>query len=421
MRILFASMLVLMLPSLVQAAPLTLGQCLAQAHERNPALRLARTNKAIAVETVRLVDADRLPRLDLQGGYTAQIDPQAIQVNGVAMETQQSSYLFGTLSLQHTLYDFGRRTARSGSSRAALDAVQHEIQHQERDTMLQVVEGYLAVLEAQKNVFAAEQELRAVEEHRRVAQALYESGSVTRNDLLQADVRLAHAHQQLLVRRNLVENLYLQLNFLTGMPPSDRPELVDPVVSTEAPATPIDPQQVLQQRSDLRSLQKQLESREQERRESRLAWYPEIFARLSLDYLENDRVREQTIYAGTIGITFNLFDGFGTTARHGRAVAAQAHAAEQLRVAQEQALLESRVAGNDRSIAAERINVTREAIRQGEENLRINQDRYQERVGTASDVLDAQTLLTQTRIEHYRALYDYQRAAVRLRRAVGDL
>ena len=52
--------------------------------------------------------------------------------------------------------------------------------------------------------------------------------------------------------------------------------------------------------------------------------------------------------------------------------------------------------------------MTETSIKQGEENLRINKDRYQEQVGTATDVIDAQTLLTQIKTEHYQALFDYR-------------
>lgn len=61
------------------------------------------------------------------------------------------------------------------------------------------------------------------------------------------------------------------------------------------------------------------------------------------------------------------------------------------------------------------------AIRQGEENLRLNQARYREQVGTATEVLDAQVLLTQTRTDYFQAQFDYQVAVARIQRAVGAL
>lgn len=419
MRMLLYSMMLCLLPVNLFASTLSLEDCLARARNHNPALRVARMDVGIAHESIRQTDAALFPRIDAQGGYTAQLEAQAMKVAGPVMETQQPAYLFGSLGINYTLYDFGRREARRSSSRLNLEALTFGVRSQEQEISLQVVESYFGILETQKNIAAAAEELQTVEEHRRVAQALYDAGSVTRNDLLQAEVRLANARQQLLARRNLLENQYLILNFLTGAPGSDRPQLVEP--SAFAPLHASDRAKAIRQRPDLLALRKGVEMSEQGVRESQSAFYPELFSRLSLDYIENDKLREQTIYGATFGIKINLFDGFASTATRSKAIAAQSRATEQLRLAEEQAQLEVDTSANDLKVAFERIAVSKESIRQGEENLRINQNRYKERVGTATEVLDAQTLLTQAKTEHYRALYDYQRAAARLRKATGDL
>jgi len=61
------------------------------------------------------------------------------------------------------------------------------------------------------------------------------------------------------------------------------------------------------------------------------------------------------------------------------------------------------------------------AIAQAEENLRINRERYREQVGTATEVLDAQSLLTETTSNYYRALYDRAIAQAEVLKAQGKL
>ncbi len=421
MKIALLSLVICLLPTHLPAAVLSLDECLVQVRSNNPALRTARTDTQVATEMVTQSDASLYPRIDAQGGYTAQLEAQAMKVNGQTLETQQPSYAFAGLGVNYTLYDFGRRDARRAAARGQLNVVQLGISQQEQDTILQATQTYLAILEAQQNVAAGEDELKTVEAHLRVAQALYEAGSATRNDLLQAEVRRATANQQLLAQRNVVTNLYLRLNFLRGATAHERPELLEPLMPSAPPQHAPDTSKALQKRPDLQALRKSMVITEQDVRESKAAFYPELFARLSLDYLENSKLREQALYAGTIGLKVNLFDGFSSTAGKRKAMAAQIQAQERLRLAEEQTKLEIATARNDLAVAYQRIGVTKEAIRQGEENLRINRDRYQERVGTATEVLDAQTLLTQSRTEHYRAIYDYQLAVARLRRATGEL
>jgi outer membrane protein TolC len=94
---------------------------------------------------------------------------------------------------------------------------------------------------------------------------------------------------------------------------------------------------------------------------------------------------------------------------------------ESLRQLEAQVRLEYDTALNDARVSAERIATVKKSIQQGDENLRINKDRYMEQVGTATNVVDAQTLLTQTKTEYYRALFDYQVAVARVKKALGEL
>lgn len=404
-----------------KAATLSLSDCLQRARTHNPLLQTIQWDTTVAHQNLRQAQSNLYPRLDVQGGYTAQLEPQAMKVAGQTMETQQATYGFANLTLYQTLYDFGRRDARQKQAETGLKTVEAGIRSQEQEIALQVIQTYFSVLEGEKLTLTAEDELRSVEEHRKVAQALYENGSATRNDLLQAEVRLASARQKLLAARNRVINLRLQLNFLIGAPPEEQHQLIEPPITTLPDEAVSDLATVLQTRPDLVALRNQLETSEQQVRESKSAFYPELFARFSLDYLENEKLREQTIYAATVGLKINLFDGFASTANREKAVALRLRTQQQLRMAEQQARLEIATARNDLQVATERIAVTQQAIRQGEENLRINKDRYQERVGTATDVLDAQTLLTQAKSDYFRALYDFQVARARLNKALGLL
>jgi len=69
--------------------------------------------------------------------------------------------------------------------------------------------------------------------------------------------------------------------------------------------------------------------------------------------------------------------------------------------------------------ANEKIKVTKDAISQAQENLRINKIRYEEGVGTATDVIDAITLLTKAETNFYTALYEFNRAQANLIYSIG--
>lgn len=404
-----------------EAETLTLKECLERADRYNPALRAAVWDTRIAEQNVRQASSSYYPRVDAQLGYTIQDDAQAVKINGITAETQEPDYLFGGVAASYTIYDFGRRNARRQQARLQADAVESSFQVQRKDLSLQVIETYFGILQAERLITAAQEEVAQVEQHRRVAQALFEEGVVTRNDVLQAEVRLAAARQKLLSSNNHLQNRWLQINYLTGNPPTHRADLDDSANVTVVEEQMEEEGGFAERRYELQALRQELAAAEAGVQETKSAFFPELFTRFAVDYLENDKVREQTIMSATVGVKVNLFDGFTSSAARSRAMQIRSRIHDRLRQTKTGMQLEIDMANNDALVARERIDVAATAIRQGEENLRINRERYQERVGTATDVLDAQTLLTQIRTDHYRALFDYQVASARLQRALGEL
>ena len=66
------------------------------------------------------------------------------------------------------------------------------------------------------------------------------------------------------------------------------------------------------------------------------------------------------------------------------------------------------------------ITTVEKATEQAKENLRITEERYKEQVSTTTDVLIAQTLLTETMTNYYNSLYDFKIAKAVLYRAMGQ-
>lgn len=416
----FVSLLILVASS-CWGAPLTLSECLQKARDNNPELRSAAWESRMAEQGVRQASSARYPRLDGQVGYTVQQDPQAAIISGRIVELQDSDYTSGGLTAGYTIYDFGRRQARIRQARAQAGAARNSLEAEKSDVALQVIGAYFGILEANRLVTTAGEEVTQVQEHRRVAQSLFDEGVVTRNDILQAEVRLAAARQNLLARRNHLDNVWLRLNYLTGNAPAFRGELNETDSMTGGTDNAPDPAAALTRRSELLALRQGVEAARAGLDESRAAFFPELFTRLALEYVDNSKYREQTIMSATVGLRMNLFDGFATSATRDLASQQHARAQDLLRQAEAQVRLEIDTADNDLRVATERIGVAEAAIRQSRENLRINRERYQERVGTATEVLDAQTLLTQTSTDFYRAQFDRQVAAARLKRALGEL
>lgn len=421
MRTLITSTLLLHLTAgVIHAEPLTLAEALAKRAACSHTLNMAMIDVEVADDNVRLTRSTYLPRIDMQGGYTAQQAPQSISLQQGSFETQEADFAFANLAITQTLYDFGRTDARYSRAQATREATRFIYKSQEQDIFLRTVTSYFRILQEQKLLLAADNEVKQMTDHLRVAQNLFEQGVVTRNDLLQAEVRLASSSQRRLEVANRLDNAWLDLNNQIDEAPAARKELVE---ETRIELADLDKpvKEAVALRAETQAQRKLLEASELDVKETRTGFYPELYAKLGLDYVQNDKVKEQTIMAATIGLKVNLFDGYATTSRYRQAVKNRSRTEERLHQLESDLALEYRSAVNDARVAKQRIMLTETSIRQGEENLRINKDRYQEQVGTATDVIDAQTLLTQIRTEQYQALFDYEVALARVKRARGEL
>lgn len=407
------------LASAAGAEQLNLKDCLARAAATNKGLKAAYYDVEIAQEQIDIAKSGLLPRVDAQAGHVSQLEPQAVKFGPLVQETQDANFAYLNLAIYNTLYDFGRTRSREGAARMQRDAAKHLYSGSEQDLFLQVVRAYYGILEAGKLVQAANDEVLQMSAHQNTAKALFDQGVVTRNDLLQAEVRFAASKQKLYSAMNGVENGWLLLNYLTGAPATFRGELLEE--SAPPPLPDPEPAPDFSKRGEIAALKDVVAAGDYAVQEAKSNYYPELFAKLGLDYVQNSRVREQAVMSATLGVKVNLYDGLATTSRLRQALQARSQDQERLRDLEDRVQLELSTAQNDLRVAGARIKVAEKAISQGMENLRITKDRYQEQVGTATEVVDAQTLLTQTRTDYYQSIFDFQVAAARVKRATGQL
>jgi len=122
-----------------------------------------------------------------------------------------------------------------------------------------------------------------------------------------------------------------------------------------------------------------------------------------------------------VGVQWNPVD-FGRVRNQARELDEKSQALIRLRRdAESMIALEVRQKWIDLQTARERVVVARKTTAQADENLRVARDRYQHQAGTNTEVLDAETLRVQAYTNLYNSTYQSVLAALRLRRAVGNL
>ncbi len=424
----------LMLAPLGAAEPpptLDLKEALRLAWKANPALQVSRLQVLIAGEEVVRARSGFLPQVKAEAGYTVLDDPTKLRLKipgivipGGTPSVPMTNRTYGSsqVAVEQLIFDFWGtpskyQAAVLGKKATILDTAQT------RDNIfLTVCQGYFQTLRAEKMLVIAQQEVVQLKDHLKVAKDKFEFGVVTYNDVLQADVSLADAEQRLIIAKTDVVDIRSALNKVLALPISQPTRLKD----ERDLAVPEEDLQrkteiALKQRSDLKASRDRVEQQEKVVTQTKAQFFPRIFARGGHTWQQNDVWVNDSQYFAFLGMQWSLFSGLDT-----RAQAAQArNRVSQLRVQQkdlgEQVKLDVQTAHLSVKDTAERIRVTEKAVIQGEENLRLNVERYKEQVGTATDVIDAQTLLTRTRVAYTNALYDHQMAKALLLWAMGAI
>jgi len=150
-------------------------------------------------------------------------------------------------------------------------------------------------------------------------------------------------------------------------------------------------------------------------------YYPSVMLIGNYGYQMGNKPRIEWEKTWTVKIMVNLklWDWQAREARINQAKADLEALKEHELLLGDRILLEVKEAYLSMNEAEKNIGVAKKAIAQAEENLRITNEMYKEGMATTTDVLDAQTLLTQAKTNYYQALYDYNLAWAKLQKAIG--
>ncbi len=405
-----------------RAEMLTLSQGLQRVGENNRVIKITAQQERISEADTLVAKSALLPSMNASANQTFLSNQPTALFGQQAVPTAEKSFASYSLAVQQLLYDFEGSSSRYKASKAIFETKRLDTRRVRNQVSLDFCVAYFDLLEAEKLVRVAQKEVESVSSHLRDAKNLYENGVITRNDLLQAEVRLSDARQRLLNAKNLRAINASRLNTALSQPLSVEIEVLD---IQESPSDYLFPDReqaweaALRERPEIRIVDETMRSLNLEERSRRAEFFPRFFAGASYDYTENRYMLHQGSASLVLGMTVNLLSGGSTRAELLKTESRKVQLLEQRARLEDEIRLEVEKNILDLRNARERMIVTKDAVGQAEENLRINRVRYEEGVGTATEVLDAVTLLTVAETNYYRSLYDLRRAEAAVLYSMG--
>jgi outer membrane protein len=293
--------------------------------------------------------------------------------------------------------------------------------------ILTVKRAYYGLLQKEKLEMVAQQAVSQLQAQLEVAKNFYDVGMVPKNDVLQAQVNLANAKQDLVVAHN--EVLMAQARFNTVLRrPVDASFAVADVLTYEPFSLAYDEvvATALASRTEMRIEDLRVATAEKDLVLTKKDYYPSVNVKANyyrtgdnFDLDGGEGIPDRDEWDIMAVASWTIWE-WGKT-RYG--VDEKLRRREQARLArteQEDVIrLEVKRAYLGVKDAESAVITVEQAVEQAHENLRINQERYKEQVATSTEVIDAQTLSIRTQNNYYNALSAFNISRAELDRAMG--
>ncbi|MEZ5007129.1 MAG: TolC family protein [Chitinophagales bacterium] len=272
-----------------------------------------------------------------------------------------------------------------------------------------VTQAYLQLQLTNKMLGVLNEAKKTVEANLKLTQDNIQAGYLQKVDELSVELRLNEIKYQILETENNLQNISDQLAYLMGEPsgilftPSD--ELAESDQST------ILLEELSSDRSDFNAIGQQIAAQEKMIEATQKNMLPRINAFGSYE-VNNPFDFQDAQHGFLFGVqaSVKIFDGLknkNTIQKSRIELMKNETNLQDLMAKNEVELANAKrqlVAANDK------INLTKQAIEQSKESLRIKMDRYAEGLEKTTDILNAETLLSNKEMDYIHALYEYQQA-----------
>ena len=420
-------------------APLTLHDAANIALEENPLRKASLADTKAAVAEVREAQSFLMPRVTFSEQATRGNDPVYVFGN----KLRQQRFTTGDFSLNklNTPLPFGNFATRFGGTWNLFDsfaswrgvnrakqmniAASHQVERTDQEILFRLVQSYYGVLLATKQSEVAEQSEKTAKSIMERSQVRFDAGLVVESDLLSAKVRLASREEDLIRARNNLELARVQLDLAMGVSADATYQLSDALTSRNPLAIPLPDleQRALTTRPDLKRIEAQQSAQDLSVAIAKSSFGPRLnaFAGWEMDNPTFVAGGGGNSWLGGIELQIDLFQGGAKRAAMSRERANAEKIAALKQAAGDAVRLEVRRAYYDQDASRKQIEVSRTAITQAQESLRINQDRYDGGLLTITDLLGAEEAARRTQADYWQAVYQFHISYANLELACGTL
>lgn len=414
------------------AVRLTLADALERARANSPRLESLSALEAAAEAARRGALAERLPLVDLSGGYTrySNVDEFSLTLPGLGTRTifpnlPNNYRLHAGASLP--LYTGGRIESAIAASERQREAAAQDRSGAVNDLLLETQTAYWGLVTARESARVLAEAEAAYEAHLKDAKNRFDVGVAALNEVLAVQVERDRAELARLQAENSAAIANENLIRLVGLPPGSRVDPAEPLAAPPASAADAEAlvTAALAVRPEILALQARAKAARASVEIQKSINRPQASLALGYDFADpNPRILPpqdefRSSWSAGVVVAVRAFDG-------GRGAAAVAQASAQADALDRQiedlkARLRLEVISRllDLSSVRAALAVTARNLDAAKENVRVARDRYTEGVIPSTELLDAETALLRAGLDQTSVSTQVRVALANVDRAVG--
>lgn len=397
----------------VGANALNLDEAVNIALEKNNDLQIQNFDYIESIQNVKANNANFLPKLDLAYGYN-----NRDKVN--ATQTKED----GTLSakVSYNLFNGFKDISTKKSSKYLSESSKYSLEALKQDTVLNTKNAYIKYLDKVNAQETYESEYTLFEKQYTDAQNKYDQGLVARNDLLQVQVNMSSAKQNVVRAKADVKIAKLELsNILGGM--DLKGETIEPLHEKNLNIKTYN-ENILDQRSEIQALKMSLESVRNQQKATKGSFYPKLDASFSHNRFYDDLgfdevdsgIDNQNV--ANLSASWNLYNGGSDDNQIAIYKTRMSKLKTQLVKTSLDIKLQYENAKSDLEVANDNYETATLSLAQAKENYNIVSNRFNEGISSSTDLTDANFLLTSAKQRFSRAYFDKYLSIATLHRIV---
>jgi len=389
--------------------------------------------KERVVETQARVQESKtnfLPQVNLGYNFTPSQRFPVIKIPAGVFGPEEQTFQAGfaqknvvQLYVNQPIYTGGRLNNAYGISTASLDASKLELERTRQEIEYRVVETFYAALMNERGVAVADEQIRISERQLELAKVRFDSGTVARLDVLQAEVELANAKARRIQAKAQVDTAMQALRGVLSLPQSQALKLEGSLDEPVAGRAREELDRHLTQRPDLQAFSARRHAAEYASNLAQAEWKPMLSFAGNMQYQQDNvgdlLARDNQSYSFGIQLQVPLFSAPGAAARRGIAQSQMRQAEHGLRYATDNARLELESAWTALESSAEVVTTQEKALELARESVAIAQVSYENGVITSAELNDAQVRLLETDWNLQQAKFARIVAGARARVAAG--